>query len=178
MSKTRKRSLTQWFVLITVAALSGIAASSIGGVFAQESPPPPSEPAPDPGSVDACTLLTEAEASAALGAPVTTVDDSGQCTFVADDGSGRSVGVAVPTGMPSSEHFAAGMEQLASAVSGDLRVVASGDEGYVVTSDHFSEGIARVGEAFVAVVLTGPRADADTQANTITDLMNTALSRR
>lgn len=178
MSKVRNRSFVQSLVLVTIAGLSGLAASSIGDVFAQETTSSgDTTTTSDPAPVTACSLLTDAEAEAALGTTVSRLEDPGQCTFVATDGSGRSLGVAIPTGI-STEHFVAGMEQLANVVAGELRAVAAGDEAYIVFSSYFSEGMARTGDAYVAVVLTGARADIEQQATTITDLMNVALSRR
>lgn len=178
---------------ITAAAAFG-AATFVAGVFAagnlstSEAGPdrPPDDPAlvaagaAEPGtgsSVDSCTLITEAEASGALGAEVAVVPNPTQCTYVAMDGSARALSITVPDYSANKQQFAAGVEQAAHALEGSFQEVGAGDEGYAIISPMVSEGLARVGDTYVVVVLTKAQGTAAEQASKLDGLLQTAFGR-
>lgn len=135
------------------------------------------EPLAMEADVDACTLVTQGEAETALGSAVSTVPDRAQCTYVAGDASGRGVSVAAPAGVPSDSMDTA-MQQVAEVLHGSLTVVSDvGEEGYVVTSDHLAQLMARQGTSVVVVVLTLPAGTPDQQVSTLSGLARTALGR-
>ena len=170
---------------VLAGAVAGLVVLGARGLIteAQDAPAEPTtdateETATGGGSaVPACDLVTSAEAEAALGTEVTRVDDPAQCTYVAKDASGRSASIARPPAAFPLDEFAAGMDQVAAALNGQQRAVAAGDEAYVVLADVMSQGVARIGDQFVVVVLTNPSGTADDQAALLTDLATTALSR-
>lgn len=156
-------------------ALVGVAVVQVAPI------PASSQTAPEASteaSADPCTLLTEAEAAAALGSPVSKVANPGQCTYVAADLSGRSVAVATPSGLPGPEYLEAAMRQLATALRGEVRAVAGvGDNAFVVVADDMSELMGVKGTRYAAVVLTLSTASADDQVATLTKAATTAFGR-
>jgi hypothetical protein len=178
--------------LITAAVVLGAGAFTAGmlttgGIAADQGAPPAGA---DPAlvaaglaeaaagtSVDSCTLLTEAEAAAALGAEVSAVPNPSQCTYVAMDGTARAVSITVPDYAGNKREFAPGAEQAANALEGTFQEITAGDEGYAIVSPMVSEGLARVGDTYVVVVLTNARGTAGAQAAQLDGLLQTAFSR-
>jgi hypothetical protein len=134
-------------------------------------------PAATGSSVDSCTLVTEAEAKASLGADVSKVPDPSQCTYVAMDGTSRALSVTVPDYAASRKDFAPGVDQAAHALEGTVQPIPAGDEAYALVSPTVSEGLARVGDRYVVVVLTKARGSAAAQADQLNGLLETAFSR-
>lgn len=163
---------------VVAGAVAGLVVLGTRGfmIEAQESPAEPTVVAA-PSTVPACDLVTEAEAEAALGTPVTSVADPAQCTYVAMDASGRAASIARPPAALPAGELAAGMDQVAGALNGERRDVAAGDEAYVVLAEVMSQIVARAGDEFVVVVLTNPTGSLDEQAALLTDLASAALSR-
>lgn len=132
---------------------------------------------PASSAVDTCTLLTEAEAAAALGSDVTVVPNPAQCTYVALDSTARGLAVAVPEIAANRRDLKAGVEQTASALAGTQREITAGDEAYAVLSATVSQAIGTVDGKFVVVVLTNPQGTPDQQATQLNGLLEKALSR-
>lgn len=128
-------------------------------------------------SVDSCTLITQTEAAAALGAEVSAVPNPSQCTYVAMDGTARAVSITVPDYAGNKREFASGVEQAAHALEGTFQEIPAGDEGYAIVSPMVSEGFARVGDTYVVVVLTHAQGTADAQAAQLDGLLQTAFGR-
>lgn len=176
--KTTTRFTVQAILAGAVAGLVLLGARGLT-IEAQDAPAEPTttEETTTASAVPACDLVTETEAETALGTGVTRVADPAQCTYVATDASGRSASIARPPAAFPLDAFAAGMDQVASALNGQQRAVAAGDEAYAVLADVMSQVVARRGDQFVVVVLTNPAGTADEQAALLTDLATTALSR-
>lgn len=134
-------------------------------------------PAATGSSVDSCTLVTEAEAKAALGADVSKVPDPSQCTYVAMDGTSRALSVTVPDYAASRKDFAPGVDQAAHALEGTVQPIPAGDEAYAMVASTVSEGLARKGDTYVVVVLTKAKGSAAEQADQLNGLLETAFSR-
>jgi hypothetical protein len=147
--------------------LTGAAAASAGALA----------PAATGSSVDSCTLVTEAEAKAALGAAVSKVPDPSQCTYVAMDGTSRALSVTVPDYAASRKDFAPGVDQAAHALEGTVQPIPAGDEAYALVAPTVSEGLARVGDTYVVVVLTKAKGSAAEQADQLNGLLQTAFGR-
>ena len=128
-------------------------------------------------SVDSCTLVTEAEAAAALGAEVSAVPNPSQCTYVAMDGTARALSITVPDYAGNKREFAPGVEQAAHALEGTVQEIPAGDEGFAIVSPMVSEGLARVGDTYVVVVLTNARGTAGVQADLLDGLLQSAFGR-
>lgn len=128
-------------------------------------------------SVDSCTLISQAEAAAALGAEVTSMPNPSQCTYVAADGSARGLAVAVPDFAANRSQLKAGAEQTANALEGTVRSISAGDEAYAVVSTVASQGIGTSGGRFVVIVLTNPTGTADQQAAQLNGLLEKAFAR-
>lgn len=139
----------------------------------------PSSSSGSTGSSEMCTLITRAEAQAALGIDVTTVGDAGQCTYVAGDLSGRSVSVAMSPVPPSEDGVVTmAMTKLAEAMHGEVRHVDVGEEASVVLADVIAQVGVRLGDdQMLIVVLTAPQGSRDEQATTLTELARVAVSR-
>jgi hypothetical protein len=134
-------------------------------------------PAAAAAATDSCALLSEAQASAALGSPVTQMPSPGQCTYVATDGSARGVAVALPGLAANRNQLKAGADQTAAALEGSVRSIAAGDESYAVLSPMVSQGLGYDDGSFVIVALTNPTGTADQQASQINGLLQTAFGR-
>lgn len=128
-------------------------------------------------SVDACTLITEAEAADSLGTAVTTVPNPSQCTYIATDGSARALSVSVPDYFGPPDGFESGVEQVAHAFEGSYQPVSAGDEGYAIVSPLVSEGLARSSDTYVVVVLTNAQGTDSEQAGRLDSLLQLAISR-
>jgi hypothetical protein len=128
-------------------------------------------------SVNSCTLLTKAEATSALGTDVSAVENPSQCTYVAMDGSARAVSVSVPDYSGNRREFAPGVEQAAHALEGTFQAISAGDEGYAIVSPMVSEGLARVGDRYVVIVLTKAEGTASAQADKLNGLLQSAFGR-
>jgi hypothetical protein len=136
-----------------------------------------SAPAAAGSSVDSCTLVTEAEAKAALGADVSKVPDPSQCTYVAMDGTSRALSVTVPDYAASRKDFKPGVDQAAHALEGTVQPISAGDEGYAMVAPTVSEGLARRADTYVVVVLTKAQGSASEQATVLRGLLQTVFSR-
>lgn len=147
--------------------------AAAAGNLAQEAP----AAAAPAATSDSCALLTEAEAAAVLGAPVTQMPTSGQCSYVTTDGSARGVAVALPALAANRSQIKAGAEQAAAALEGSARPIAAGDEAYAVISEVVSQGLGSDDGRFVVVAMTNPTGTADQQASQINGLLQTAFGR-
>lgn len=128
---------------------------------------------------DPCTLITEAEAEAALGTSATEITDTGQCTYLADDLTGRSVSVAITPPLPDDAGaLEAAMQQMAQALDAEVRPIAAGEEAYAVIDDVLAQATIRSGTGdTVVVVLTAFSGSADAAAEALTSLATTTVSR-
>lgn len=128
---------------------------------------------------DPCTLITEAEAEAALGTSATELTDTGQCTYIADDLTGRSISVAVTPPLPDDAGaLEAAMQQMAQALGAEVRPIAAGEEAYAVIDDIMAQVTVRTATGdTVVVVLTAFAGSADATAQTLTSLATTTVSR-
>lgn len=137
-----------------------------------------SVPAQNPtASVDPCTLITEAEAAAALGVAVTAAPESTQCTYIAADSTARGVAVALPGVSANRTQLQAGAQQTATALGGSSRSIAAGDEAYAIISPMVSQGLGTASGKLVVVVLTNPQGTADEQASLLNGLLDQAFAR-
>lgn len=134
-------------------------------------------PVAAPAATDSCALLTEAEAAAVLGGPVTQMPTAGQCSYVTTDASARGVAVALPGLAANRTQLKAGADQTAAALEGSVRSIAAGDESYAVLSPIVSQGLGYDDGTFVIVALTNPTGTADQQASQINGLLQTAFGR-
>lgn len=174
--------------LIVAAAFAGgvlttavLSAGGANGAEQREGKTPAVDQAPAPAaapsSVDPCTLITEAEAAAALGSQVTQLPSPGQCTYVATDTSARGLAVAMPDFSANRTQLKAGAEQTASALDGTSRSISSGDEAYAVLSPIVSQGLGIKSGIFLVVALTNPSGTPDQQATRLDNLLGTAFGR-
>lgn len=128
-------------------------------------------------SIDACSLITHAEADAALNASTVKRDGGTVCTFVATSGGFGAVGTAVD-GLRFEDGFHEGMLMYAQAAGGSLTTVnALGDEAYAVVSDLSAQVRVRVGERQFSILLLGSRKTGDDQIRLMSDLARAALPR-
>jgi len=173
--------------LIVVAAFAGgsvtsavLSAGGANGVEQGERSAPAVADAPAPAAaaaVDPCTLITEAEAAAALGTEVTQLPNPGQCTYIATDTTARGLAVAMPDFSANRTQLKAGAEQTASALDGTSRSISSGDEAYAVLSPMVSQALGIESGIFLVVALTNPSGTPDQQATQLNDLLGTAFGR-
>lgn len=130
----------------------GVMVAAVSG-FAQGSATPTATPSATPSAtptglppLDACMLITQAEAADALGAPVTAVPGAAQCTYVANDNSGRAAAVAAPATLLPRDAFASGAQQVATALGAELRTLTGvGDQSFVILGTTLAEGIGAEG---------------------------------
>lgn len=171
---------------LTQAVVAGVvAAALILGVRALTAEAQDGETTTDTTSTETaappapCTLLTEIEAEAALGTSATEITDAGQCTYLADDLTGRSVSVAVTPPLPDEAGaLEAAMQQMAQALDAEMRPIAAGEEAYAVIDEVMAQVTVRgaTGDT-VVVVLTAFTGSADATAQTLSSLASTAVAR-
>lgn len=159
-----------------ILGVRGLTAEAQDGETTTDSSTTSTEAATPP---DPCTLITEGEAEAALGTSATEITDTGQCTYLADDLTGRSVSVAVTPPLPDDAGaLEAAMQQMAQALDAEVRTIAAGEEAYAVIDDVIAQATVRgaTGDT-VVVVLTAFTGSADATAQTLTSLATTTVAR-
>lgn len=177
-----KRNLAVPATVAAVLVIVGFAAGSLsGGATPRAEPEAAIEPASQQGTTDSnvqtCSLLTEDEASATLGVEVSQVADPNQCTYVALDDTARTLAVSLPAMPATRKEFEAGVNHAAQALEGDYQQISAGDEAYAITASMLAEGLARVGDRFVVVVLTSPTGSQSEQVQSVEGLLQTAVGR-
>jgi hypothetical protein len=128
---------------------------------------------------DPCTLVTEAEAEAALGGHVARLAAGRTCTFTVTTG-GAFRALSVVSGLENADagNLADAVRTYAELAGAQLAPHAGvGDEAYATLDSRISQLIARSGERIVTVILLGVEAPPDQRITTMTDLARTALSR-
>lgn len=151
------------------------------------------EPAPEPTATQEatpeaattgthpCQLVTEAEAEAALGATTTEIADPTQCTYVADDMTGRAVSVASTPALPAEDGaFESGMRQLGDVLGAVPRQVDLGAdvEAWVVTSELIAQISALTSDnETVVIVMTAPAGTESALTDALVGMASTALQR-
>lgn len=180
MSATIRPLLRAVLAGVVAAALilgvRGLTAQAQDGDTTTDDPTTSTEAGTPP---DPCALITESEVEAALGTSATAVSDTGQCTYLADDLTGRSVSVAITPPLPDDAGaLEAAMQQMAQALDGEMRPIAAGEEAYAVIDEILAQATVRgaTGDTLV-VVLTAFTGPADATAETLTSLATTAVGR-
>jgi hypothetical protein len=125
-----------------------------------------------------CEVLTQAQAQAALGAPVTVTDSGTACSYtVVQDGRVSSLTVmAAPAGL-TADTFADGLSQYARAANAAFTRADVGDEAYATLGSPASQLIARSGERFLAVVLIDQHRTDEARLAMLSELARASLVR-
>lgn len=128
--------------------------------------------------VDPCSLITQDEAAAALGAKPVQKGSATSCTYTVVDGGFRSLSAVLGPEGTDPTKFAAGMQQYAQTANADLVTVDGvGDEAYATFAGTADQLVARSGSDYVTVVLlnqSGTQADI---LDTLHSLGQTAVAR-
>lgn len=132
-----------------------------------------------PEPLDLCSLVTKAEAQAALGHPVVRTSNGSGCSYtVSDPGHFASLTVALGPAELTAETLADAAAVYARAANAELRpVAATGDEAWAMLGERIDQLIVRRGQRSLALVLLNAGTSADERATTLTDLARTALER-
>lgn len=165
-----------WRKALPLVAVVGVAAFVAGGrlgLRAQDNTP--IAPAPQP----ACELVTEAEAEAALGAPVVQTDAATSCAYTATDPQVMaSLSVTIGPDDVTQETFSQAVAGYADAAGAEMReVLGVGEEAYTTLTEPTSQLLARSGERYVTVILINVQTPDEVRIQTMSDLARTALSR-
>jgi hypothetical protein len=171
-SVTRKRLA----IALAVALAALVAGTQLAGAQdGAQSGSPPVVPEP----LDLCSLVTEAEAQAALGYPVVRTSNGSGCSYtVSDPGHFASLAVALGPAELTAETLAEAAAVYARAANAELRpIAATGDGAWAMLGERIDQLIARRGQRSLALVLLNAGTSADERAATLTDLARTALER-
>lgn len=129
-------------------------------------------------AVDPCTLITQDEANAALGAAAVQKDSGSSCSYTVVDGGFRSVSAVLGPEGTDPAKFGDGMRQYAQAANTELVPVSGvGDEAYATMAGTVDQLVARSGTDYVTVVLLNVQGSRSDVLNTLQTLGQTALAR-
>ena len=127
----------------------------------------------------ACSLITKAEAEAALKKPVTVSDNGKTCGFtVTEPGRFMSLSAHVGPDGVSAANFAAAVAAYAKAANATAREIDDlGDAAWATLGPQLSQVIARSGDRFVTIVFVNVGLPTDERVAAMSALARTALGR-